>query len=157
MIAKYVDDQGTLTVYVKICYDDLVISDQFYNWGRSGVGRDLFTTLDGKYTDGQFHVGTEVIKAHKVVITSLCRVFEAMFDLDTDEARTGIVTITDIEPDVFRGLLKYLYTGWCIMLNLDFGISLLIATDKYNPTELMGICKNFLYNSITKESVASIL
>lgn len=159
--SKYLDSAGTLEVFFKISYDDMVITDQSYNWSRYGIGRDLLTTLDGKYTDVEFHVGSEIIKAHKVVITSRCRVFEAMFDsTDTVEARTGIVTITDVEPEVFRRLLQYLYTGWCGTLpaaDLPFTCRLLIAADKYNLTELMSYCKNIICRLVDKNGVANIL
>lgn len=157
VLDKYLDSHGTLSVFFKIDYNDLAITDQYYIWSRLGTGRDLLTTINGKYTDVQFCIGAQVFKAHKVIITSRCRVFGAMLDSDTDEARTGIIKIQDIEPDVFRGLLEYLYTGWCRLPDMAFATSLLIAADRYNLTELMSICKNYIFRTVDKDNVVSVL
>lgn len=157
ILAKRVDANGSLEVFCKISYNDITFTDQFYHWTRSGLGRDLVTTLDGMYTDVQFNVGGEVIKAHKVIITSRCRVFAAMFKMDTDEARTGIVTIEDIAPEVFRGMLTYIYTGWCQLDTMDDTINMLIAADKYNLVELITICKNHIFRNMSEDNVVSVL
>jgi hypothetical protein len=37
--------------------------------------------------------------------------FDAMFNHDMIETRGGIVTLYDIEPEIFDRLLRFMYTG----------------------------------------------
>ena len=59
------------------------------------------------YTDIEFTVGKEkeAIKAHKYVLATRSPVFEKMFFGALPES-TSPITITDVEPEAFRNLLR---------------------------------------------------
>lgn len=53
----------------------------------------------------------QVLPNFQVVLCALSPYFEAMFNHDMVESRGGIVTLYDIEPEIFDCLLKFMYTG----------------------------------------------
>ena len=59
------------------------------------------------YTDIEFTVGKEkeVVKAHKFILATCSPVFEKMFFGSLPES-TSPITITDVEPEAFRNLLR---------------------------------------------------
>ena len=48
---------------------------------------------------------------YQVVLCALSPYFEAMFNHDMVESRGGIVTLYDIEPEIFENLIRFMYTG----------------------------------------------
>ena len=110
------------------CYElcDRLMGDQLW----SSVGNKLFTDIE-------FHVGGQVIPAHKVVVAARSPVFAAMFQSDMEESRTNQVKISDIEPTVFRDFLYFLYTGRLNSANIH---DLYMAADKYQVETLKSLC-----------------
>eukprot|EP00850_Spirogloea_muscicola_P016598 SM000135S27042 [mRNA] locus=s135:343436:345591:- [translate_table: standard] len=75
------------------------------------IGSDWGKLLDvEEYTDVVFEVGTEVVKAHKLILSTRSPVFKALFYGPMREKRDGKFSITDVEAPVFRALLHYMYT-----------------------------------------------
>ena len=58
-----------------------------------------------------FNVGDQQFTAHKDILVARSPIFAAMFKHSTKENLTGEVEVLDIEPDVFKELLRYIYTG----------------------------------------------
>ncbi|XP_073839399.1 speckle-type POZ protein-like B [Musca autumnalis] len=54
--------------------------------------------------------GTEY-KAHKVILSARSDVFDAMFRNECLESKTNRIEIDDMEADVMREMLNYIYTG----------------------------------------------
>lgn len=52
----------------------------------------------------------EQFKAHKTILGSRSRVFAAMFKHDFKEKKDSVVEIVDMEKDVLREMLHYIYT-----------------------------------------------
>ena len=71
------------------------------------------------YCDVKFHVGKagRLISAHKYVLASRSSVFAAMFYGSLPET-SDIIVVSDIEPEVFDILLKYIYLFIFIFLKL---------------------------------------
>lgn len=99
-----------------------------------------------------FQVGSKVFKAHKLVLSLGSRVFEDMF-YSADAEDKYMMVISDVDPDGFRNLLRYLYTG-CIMLTcIPEAVSAYEAGEKYDVPELKVISEKFLSEQDYKPSV----
>ena len=51
------------------------------------------------------------VKCHKVILDLMSPVFSKMLDSGMEEARNGIVKISDLDVESVTPLLKYMYTG----------------------------------------------
>ena len=67
----------------------------------------LFQTL----TDVTLKVKDDEFKTHKVVLAAASPVFEAMFKEGTKEHEDNYVNIEDIECDIFKVFLRFIYSG----------------------------------------------
>lgn len=65
----------------------------------------------GKFSDVTLCVEGEELPAHKAVLAARSAVFETMFETECLETRSGKVHFEDISLDVFKQLLRYIYTG----------------------------------------------
>ena len=65
--------------------------------------------------------------------------------------------VTDVDPDVFRGMLEYVY-GDCNPKNLDsIATRLFTAADKYDFEELKGICAKNIAANLNADNVVDAL
>ena len=69
----------------------------------------LLDQKDG--ADVTFNVGGEIIVAHKIILAARSPVFQALFYGQMSETRMGHVTIEDMQPVIFKALLRFIYTG----------------------------------------------
>eukprot|EP00090_Calanus_glacialis_P026303 TRINITY_DN4132_c0_g1_i1.p1 TRINITY_DN4132_c0_g1~~TRINITY_DN4132_c0_g1_i1.p1 ORF type:complete len:917 (-),score=292.39 TRINITY_DN4132_c0_g1_i1:102-2852(-) len=107
--------------------------------------KNLYTQSPMLHTDVTFKFNNgDRIHAHKLILTLFSPVFEAEFygSLNQD----GEIPITDIEPEIFKMLLGYLYTSIPLdVKDKDFDCSkawnLWYATEKYILPELSESCK----------------
>ena len=119
------------------------------------LGR-LFVSAIG--SDIKFIVQGKEIPAHSVILHGSSPVFDAMFEHDMTEASNRSVTVEDTEPDVFRQLLQYLYTGDAPDLEEeDMAELLFVAADKYQIDSLKDWCSSILINKIGVENVVRLL
>ena len=77
------------------------------------------------------------------MLTARSPVFEAMFQHDTLESQTNVVTIKDIEPEVFEEILLYIQTGDAPNIN-KIAKKLLAAADFYQLDQLKISCQEVL-------------
>ena len=64
-----------------------------------------------QFTDIVLIAGTKRIAAHKVIISSLCDYFNAMFTNELAETHQQVVTINNVDPDALEALINYAYTS----------------------------------------------
>ena len=84
--------------------------------------------------------------AHKVILAAKSPVFEKMFEHDLQESATNSITVEDIEPEVLKEMLTYIYTNQVPNIK-DMATSLLYAAEKYQLEGLKAMCEQFLsYN-----------
>ncbi len=85
---------------------------------------------DGSFSDFALVVGDQRLPVHKAILAARSPVFAAMFGhIEMDENKNGIVQIKDLEPDVLREMLKFIYTGKTTQLE-TMADELLSAADK---------------------------
>ncbi|XP_061392386.1 speckle-type POZ protein-like B [Musca vetustissima] len=94
-------------------------------------------------------------KAHKVVLCARSDVFRAMFRNDLQEKKTGSITIDDMDSDVLKKLLNYIYTDEEIPK--EMAADLFVAANKYALVDLQKICEDMLIEVMSVDTVADIL
>lgn len=102
----------------------------------------------------------ESIGAHVAILSAVSPVFAAMFNHDVQEAKSRMVNIVDIEPEVFKQLLSFTYNGKVEVADLNNGNiaqKLLVAADKYGIEELKLQCELRLKSLVSIENVLDIL
>jgi hypothetical protein len=84
--------------------------------------RMLFRDLtSGVASDTKIVCGDEVFNVHKAILALRSDVFKAMFDSNnnTEETRSGIVKINDIDPVTMKTLIHHIYTGKDKLQNVE--------------------------------------
>ncbi|KAM0930427.1 hypothetical protein ACQ4PT_001111 [Festuca glaucescens] len=132
----------------------------------SDLLNNLSTFLEStEGADVFFKVKEQVFPAHKFILATRSPVFRAEFyGPMRDEHRCSTVTIEDMQPAVFRGLLHFTYTdSLAPMDDLDddeyeeMVRHLLVAADRYAMERMKLICGSKLCESLHAETVATTL
>ncbi|XP_046547331.1 BTB/POZ domain-containing protein 6-like [Haliotis rubra] len=108
------------------------------------------------FSDVTFRVGSQqqVARAHRYVLVSRSCVFHAMFCGPL--AEKGEVTIPDIEADIFKEFLRYMYTDKA-RINAETVTGLMYTSRKYSLDTLYDLCVTFLEESLSEDKVCQIL
>ncbi|OEL26136.1 BTB/POZ and MATH domain-containing protein 2 [Dichanthelium oligosanthes] len=112
-----------------------------------------------------FDVAGEIIEAHKIILAARSPVFKAQFYGHMRETMMGHVTIKDMQPVIFKALLRFIYTGSVHSMGDDLDGDdyrdmlwhLLVAADRYAMDRLKLICQNILSKNLHVETVAATL
>ncbi|KAF7103998.1 hypothetical protein CFC21_104926 [Triticum aestivum] len=114
-------------------------------------------------SDVEFLVSGESFAAHKLVLSARSPVFMAKFFGNMKEACSRSVEIKDMESDVFRALLGFIYTDAVPELDQELEAvptmaqHLLAAADRYGLDRLKVICAGKLSGGITVDTAATTL
>lgn len=92
----------------------------------------------GTFSDVTLCTRGREFKAHKAILSARSPVFGAMFEHEMEESRKGRVEISDIDPDVFHEMLKFVYTGSTPQLQ-GMADDLLAAADKVGFLKKSGV------------------
>lgn len=129
------------------------ITEQFGRLLETGEGADV-----------TFSLGAETFSAHKIVLATRSVVFKAQLYGPMKVVGTGPITIEDVQPDVFRALLHFIYTDSLPPLNdlraddrRDMMHHLLVAADRYAIERLKLVCQSFLCENLNLQTVATTL
>ncbi len=112
-------------------------------------------TLVVKQTQEETDTQTEFY-AHKAILAIRCPVFAAMFSHNMKETATNTITLDDIEPDILKELLTYIYTGQCPNIR-TYAASLLHHAEKYELSHLKALCERYLSYDLQIDNAAKIL
>lgn len=107
--------------------------------------------------DTTMYVKDKKFMAHKVILTARSPVFAAMFKHDTVENQTGIVSISDCDPDSFHEFLKYLYCGELENVSFRSALHLYKTADKYYVQELKMFCVEYMEYNMMAENVCDVI
>ncbi|XP_048245032.1 BTB/POZ domain-containing protein 6-like isoform X6 [Haliotis rufescens] len=128
------------------------------NWqaGKTVTECNLHMLNTEDLSDVTFRVGSEkqVFRAHRYVLVSCSCVFHAMFCGPL--AETGEVTITDIEADIFKEFLRYVYTDKAT-IDAETVTGLKYTSRKYSLEALYKLCETFLEKSLSEDNACQIL
>ncbi|XP_047544767.1 BTB/POZ domain-containing protein 3 isoform X1 [Vanessa atalanta] len=108
-----------------------------------------------EWSDCSFSVHGKNFKAHKLILGISSPVFEAMFygPLSTNE----VITITDIEPNIFQLLLNYIYTDKVDIHSIEESYDLMYVSRKYMLEYLTEICIAYIESNISIDNVIPVL
>ena len=110
------------------------------------------------HCDVIFNVGDQQFPAHKDILAARSPIFAAMFKHSTKENLSGEVDVPDIESNVFKELLRYIYTGEVPLERMDaVAAGLLAAADKYLLEKLKKACADHLINEMSPENCVKLL
>jgi len=127
---------------------------------------DLLLTQNG--ADVVFEVGSQTFAAHRCVLAARSPVLRAeLFGAMKESVASNVVRIYDMEAQVFKALLYFMYTDSLPKAKKDdeedeeeedvMSQHLLVAADKYNLERLKLICEDKLCKYIDVGTVATIL
>ena len=90
---------------------------------NSGIGSDVEFIVQGE----------KILAHHSILRGGISPVFTAMFEHDMTESSSRTVVVEDVDPKVFRQLLRYLYTVYAPQVEDDEEMAelLFIAADRY--------------------------
>ncbi|XP_028638504.1 TD and POZ domain-containing protein 5-like [Grammomys surdaster] len=110
------------------------------------------------FTDCCLLVGGYEFRAHKAILAARSPVFRAMFEHEMKEGLTNRVEIQDLDPQVFKEMMGFMYTGKVPHFQSYWmTIGVLAAADKYGLEDLMARCEDSLRWNLSLENVAHIL
>ena len=109
--------------------------------------------------DVKFIVKDKEMAAHAAILASASPVMAAIFEPGKfKEGQSRVVEITDIEPNVFQQLLRYVYTGNAPLMQEDSTAEqLLIAANKYQMDKMKAECEDTLVGKITLDKAFRFL
>ena len=133
-----------------------------------------------KYADVIIRIGSQAIQAHKAILASRSEVFDATLRKLQDQmvithktilaSRSEVfaaalprklqdqMVITDIHPDVFDQLLRFIYTGRLSLTTMEArAAELYFAADKYFLHQLKDECKDHLIRRMSPENCIQLL
>ncbi|XP_037442003.1 BTB/POZ and MATH domain-containing protein 2-like [Triticum dicoccoides] len=126
---------------------------------------DLLKNKDA--ADLTFEVGAQSFSAHRCVLAARSSVFKAeLLGAKKESSAASTIKIHDMEADVFKSLLHFIYTDSVPVLEMGSNKSetdvvmaghLLVAADRYNIVRLKQICEEKLCNHIGSRMVGTSL
>ncbi|XP_034570689.2 LOW QUALITY PROTEIN: BTB/POZ and MATH domain-containing protein 2 [Setaria viridis] len=138
---------------------DIIVAPHFRALLQSGQGADV-----------RFRVGSRTFPAHRCVLAARSLVFSAeLYGGMKESAADHVVEVDDVEADVFRSLLHFIYTdslppemeGQGEVVEDDASASmaqdLLVAADRYGMERLKVICEEKLCCRIDTKVAGTIL
>mgnify|MGYP003330305082 CR=1 FL=1 len=104
---------------------------------------------DQEFSDVKIECDGEIFNCHQLILSIRSEVFRAMFQADMVEKRTKKVTIKDMDSDVVREMLHFIYTG---VTNEDVlkekSRELLNLAEMYQLEVLRNICEDKLCSTL---------
>lgn len=94
--------------------------------------------------------------AHKIILASVSSVFRKMFSDQVKKGLPNVVILKETNPDDFKELLDYIYTGKVENLN-EAVFGLYDLANKYDVSDLRKICEDHLNNSLSVDNVINVL
>lgn len=120
--------------------------------------RQLLAAFDAqRCCDARFQLATgEQVGAHQVILLARSGAFAAM--IRGKSAESGLVKVDDVDPEIFKHLLHYVYsTEHKEPLTVPKARQLLIAADKFEMSDLKEECTNFLLSHIGLDNALDLL
>ncbi|KAG1682116.1 Protein roadkill [Nymphon striatum] len=155
------DDKLTLFCEVSVVADSVNISGQSnavqFKVPECKLSDDLGLLFESqKFSDVTLCVNEREFQAHKAILAARSPVYAAMFEHEMEERKQNRVEITDVDHEVMKEMLRFIYTGKAP--NLDkMADDLLAAADKYALDRLKVMCEEALCSNMTIDTAAEVL
>ncbi|XP_055952767.1 uncharacterized protein LOC129988544 [Argiope bruennichi] len=116
---------------------------------------------DSLDTDVTLIVGTDKIRAHKLILTARSPIFKKIFHHDMKEAEQNSVIITDVQFSALQRLVEFLYAGIILDgekdMNLQELFDLYYAAGKYEIIDLRVMVGNSLMSRTRVDNASETL
>ena len=165
--SEYQQSDGTFTFYCKILSHamkskpisssaDLPVLAVDCTGGLSSHLEELFN--DMSLSDVTLNIGGCEFPAHKNILAARSKYFAAMFKQPMREQSTNKIKMEDIEPEVFKELLRFIYTGRISTATMEtMATGLFVAADKYLLEELKMKCEKYLVLHMSPDNCVVLL
>ncbi|XP_076309247.1 protein roadkill-like isoform X3 [Tachypleus tridentatus] len=155
------DDKLTLYCEVSVVADSINISGQNnatqFKVPECRLSDDLGLLFESqKFSDVILSVNGREFYGHKAILGARSLVFAAMFEHEMEEKKQNRVYITDMDHEVLREMLRFIYTGKSPSLE-KMADDLLAAADKYAIERLKVMCEEALSTNLSVETAADVL
>lgn len=158
-----VDDTITFHCEITVAIDIVSISSENSKTQRhrsSDVSASLDFEklfLDEKFSDVKLVTPCgRSIPAHKNILAARSPIFSAMFEHDMVESKSNVVEIADVEHDVLKDMLRFIYSGKVENVE-NAACGLLAAADKYGIEGLKSMCEEVLCDTMSVDNVVDVL
>lgn len=160
VVKKHLSPDGALTLRFTVQFINDDLEDAFRGQPtlpKSTLVENFANLLQNdQFADLTISVGSETFRAHKVILVARSTVFAAMFQHDMQESQRNVITIKDMEPKVFREVLRFIYTDQVEGLQ-QMACKLLAAADRYDLARMKVMCEIALIKGITVNSATETL
>uniref|UniRef100_A0A0A9WJ35 Protein roadkill n=1 Tax=Lygus hesperus TaxID=30085 RepID=A0A0A9WJ35_LYGHE len=155
------DDKLTIFCEVSVVADSVNISGQSnaiqFKVPECRLPDDLGQLFEvQKFSDVTLSVNGREFQAHKAILAARSPVFAAMFEHEMEERKLNRVAITDVEQEVLKEMLRFIYTGRAANLE-RMADDLLAAADKYALERLKVMCEEALCTNLSVDNAADTL
>lgn len=155
------DDKLTLYCEVSVVADSINISGQNsaiqFKVPECHLSDDFGQLFEGqKFSDVILSVNGREFAAHKAILAARSPVFSAMFEHEMEEKKQNRVEITDMDHEVLREMLHYIYTGKVSNIE-NMPEDLLAAADKYALDRLKVMCEEHICSNLSVGTAAEVL
>lgn len=121
------------------------------------LSTDIESMLDtGRFSDCVIACGGQEFPCHKLILAARSSVFDAMFSHDMKEQIRNRVEIEDLDVNIVKDMIDYIYSGQVIELESKAS-GLITAAEKYDLQELKRMCVTSLCNGIRYDNVLDML
>ncbi|XP_036337466.1 protein roadkill-like [Rhagoletis pomonella] len=111
-----------------------------------------------KFSDVTLTVAGREFRAHKAILAARSEVFSAMFEHEMKEREQNNVVIEDIDHEVLKEMLCFIYTGKAPNLEQEqMAEVLLAAADKYALEKLKVICEEAICRKLSVDNAVETL
>uniref|UniRef100_A0A7E4V4A0 BTB domain-containing protein n=1 Tax=Panagrellus redivivus TaxID=6233 RepID=A0A7E4V4A0_PANRE len=97
------------------------------------------------------------LPAHRLILAQRCDYFKTMFNSGLIESTSNRIEVHETSVDVFKCVLKWIYTGSVEILSVEHAFEVLHLAHMYQITELVEKTANYLKGHLTIDNVFSIL
>lgn len=118
------------------------------------LGRDFSYLFENRnFTDVILSADGKKFYVLKAILAARSPIFKSMFEQDMEEAKITRIEIADVDHEVVREMLRYIYTGK--VFNLEYlAPGLLAASEKYELEGLKTLCASSMAGNVTIENAA---
>ncbi|CAJ0931022.1 unnamed protein product, partial [Mesorhabditis belari] len=131
------------------------LSEDLGNLFESNLFSESKLIVTERDTEGNV-ITTAEIPVHKAVLAARSKVFRSMFEHPMKESSTSEVCIDDVDAEVVKEMLHFMYTGTSPRLDA-MAPNLIAAADKYDLHRLKVMCEQALCLALTAENACMTL
>lgn len=126
--------------------DHQSLEDKLSRMLKSGICSDVTLVVD-----------EEKFKVHRGVLANSCDYFRVMFSGSFVESREAVVELQDVDPSIFKHVLKYIYTNRAPSNMEALALQLLAVADRFGIEDLIKDCEKTISSSINMQNFTDIL